>query len=88
LKSNESYHAELKCLEKQYINSKDSTTYTLKIIGNDSTVLAVQSEMGDVDWDQMEKRFPGFEKAFSRDASGWPIQSLYKKKKIGSSFKC
>ena len=62
-----------------YINLKDSLSYKLEILGNDSAHISLRPEMPDANWEEMENRFPGFEKVFFRDGSGWPMQNFVKK---------
>lgn len=66
----------------EYTNPKGSASYPLHITMNDGGQLQVQPEIADVDdWDQSKQKFPGLDKLFFADGSGFPMQNLYRKGK-------
>jgi len=66
-----------------YTNLKDSIPYQLEVSTFDPTYSSASVETVDVDWKEMDRRFPGFIKVFHTDGSGLPSVNLYIKSLSG-----
>lgn len=66
--------------DTEYTDPKGSASYPLQITRSDNGQLQVQPEIADIDeWTQSEKKFPGLDKLFFADGSGFPMQTLFRK---------
>ncbi len=68
--------------ETEYTHPQSSVTYPLEITISDEGQLQVRPQISDVaEWDEDVKKFPGLNKMFFPDGSGWPMQKLYRKER-------
>jgi hypothetical protein len=68
--------------DTEYTDPKGSVTYPLQITRQDGGQLQMQPEIADIeDWTQSTQKFPGLDKLFFLDGSGFPIQNLFRKGK-------
>ncbi len=68
--------------DTEYTDPKGSASYPLQITKTDDGHLQVQPQIADIDeWTQSEKKYPGLDKVFFADGSGFPMQNLYRKGK-------
>jgi hypothetical protein len=68
--------------DNEYTEPKASVSYPLQITRSDEGQLQVQPEIAGIDeWTQSKGKFPGLDKLFFADGSGFPMQNLFRKGK-------